>query len=645
MAPGLSLSDAPDALPPSDNDTSQLTPLRSRAGCWTCREKKVKCDETRPQCRRCVRLHRPCDYEPRSRKPYTRRDKASSRLRASRSRYQDAGSPSHGVSGALDSPQQLGPSPAADSYAPHTPVVEPAPEGTPGSIHTAIHHLSPAQLPGATPRQASRNRYSVSTPLSELQPHDVAFDPSLEVSEACAEILKPSDTDAILCWRFILAPSIDRKQPETTVLAAMWKLAKNSPMVLHMICALGAQHSCYLDRQNGERDESAQRALKLRAVEHYGSSLRLLVVATTQDEGRIEELDLILATLWLMLEYEQRFGDGSGSGLTAHLKGAGSILRGRIHQLRDMIEGDGHSTWSSSEDYGSRKSTTGNRSWTLSDFASRIVVWISYKDGAAALNGFGGFFNEALGEALADPDQDYAQSLAHGFEALQKRANRAYSDSWDPQLSQDHLLEDIHSRPLFYLYGNTGQIRFLLSRLVTLRNSDEAAFETSRRQVAQLLTATIDRYAEFLDIAHTLHLTENESHRMFVINVRVISAHYHAAVLCYFRIVRRDAPLDGRQRAALSCIVNIGHQTYADEEKTGMSALAWPLFVAAMETDDALHQTWIMDRYVDLSEQGENYRRAHAVLKTAFSMQRYHERRVDLMELLRNTSQHNRFLI
>ncbi|SMQ52596.1 unnamed protein product [Zymoseptoria tritici ST99CH_3D7] len=36
---------------------------RSRAGCWTCRGRKVKCDETHPRCGPCSRLNRECDWE------------------------------------------------------------------------------------------------------------------------------------------------------------------------------------------------------------------------------------------------------------------------------------------------------------------------------------------------------------------------------------------------------------------------------------------------------------------------------------------------------------------------------------------------------------------------------------------------------
>lgn len=34
-----------------------------RSGCITCRERRVKCDEAKPQCLRCRRLEEPCRYE------------------------------------------------------------------------------------------------------------------------------------------------------------------------------------------------------------------------------------------------------------------------------------------------------------------------------------------------------------------------------------------------------------------------------------------------------------------------------------------------------------------------------------------------------------------------------------------------------
>ncbi|KAL3462375.1 fungal-specific transcription factor domain-containing protein [Aspergillus heterothallicus] len=35
---------------------------RARTGCWTCRARRIKCDEGRPKCRRCARLNVECGY-------------------------------------------------------------------------------------------------------------------------------------------------------------------------------------------------------------------------------------------------------------------------------------------------------------------------------------------------------------------------------------------------------------------------------------------------------------------------------------------------------------------------------------------------------------------------------------------------------
>lgn len=37
--------------------------MKSRRGCIICKQRKVKCDETRPRCRRCEYGDRPCSYQ------------------------------------------------------------------------------------------------------------------------------------------------------------------------------------------------------------------------------------------------------------------------------------------------------------------------------------------------------------------------------------------------------------------------------------------------------------------------------------------------------------------------------------------------------------------------------------------------------
>ncbi|KAH7364485.1 fungal-specific transcription factor domain-containing protein [Rhexocercosporidium sp. MPI-PUGE-AT-0058] len=60
LQPGLASS----SNPPPENRRSRIPP-RSKSGCWTCRTRKVKCDEARPTCGQCARLGYTCDYNPR----------------------------------------------------------------------------------------------------------------------------------------------------------------------------------------------------------------------------------------------------------------------------------------------------------------------------------------------------------------------------------------------------------------------------------------------------------------------------------------------------------------------------------------------------------------------------------------------------
>ncbi|KAI5251418.1 hypothetical protein E4T42_04273 [Aureobasidium subglaciale] len=47
----------------STSSTRPRLSHRSRAGCWTCRKRKVKCDEVHPRCGPCTRLNKECDWE------------------------------------------------------------------------------------------------------------------------------------------------------------------------------------------------------------------------------------------------------------------------------------------------------------------------------------------------------------------------------------------------------------------------------------------------------------------------------------------------------------------------------------------------------------------------------------------------------
>ncbi|CAD0018236.1 unnamed protein product, partial [Aureobasidium pullulans] len=60
-------TDAPQRVSLSDSqgvrkEQQRRPQTRSKNGCWTCRKRRVKCDEVRPQCSGCVRLYKNCHY-------------------------------------------------------------------------------------------------------------------------------------------------------------------------------------------------------------------------------------------------------------------------------------------------------------------------------------------------------------------------------------------------------------------------------------------------------------------------------------------------------------------------------------------------------------------------------------------------------
>ncbi|KAL4812154.1 fungal-specific transcription factor domain-containing protein [Aspergillus spinulosporus] len=509
---------------------------RSRNGCWTCREKKVKCDERRPKCIRCLRLGRHCDYVPRPRKPYVR---GAPRRRCSQTDKQP-------LDRHAQQPLQLGES---DSPQPRP---------------------SPASAASTAPAES-------------------------------APLLSPADRDAIYYFRTAVSQSVDTKDVEFSVPAIIAALAETEPMVLHMVCALGHHERC---TQQPTDDATAA------AVEHY-STVMLLIAQALQDPPRSDwpHLDSTLVTLWLMIVYEQRYGDGLGLGLRAHLRGAALVLQHRLGSLRHLLEHD---------------VADPDALWPISPLAGRMIVWIAFLDASAESNQLGGDFNRVLGAAMTGLAENEILSRLRGYTAIQRYATSLHRVTWGARYPQQQLLEDLESREVLALYGECGQMRHVLAQL--------AETPADPLPVARALHDISQRYGHLLAAARFLELGGAGDHRQFVRNMRFVVPFYHAAVLWYFRITAPTTPFrhSEKQQHALDEILALAYQAYRDEGEPAMARIAWPLFMTAIETDDLAHQDWVCLRFANLCGRGENYRRAEKALQFVLAKQRQSGGRVDV---------------
>jgi len=587
-ATSLSPRSSPDSGPIKKNGSG----CRSRTGCWTCRGKKVKCDEKQPRCERCIRLGRDCDYTPRPRKkigPKWRRV-----LEAERRRQEEQGA-LWIETGQMASVDQV------------------------SSVST-----STGSGPGIGLSLGTTLLDNVV--LSEL--------PHVPLSPACVNILAASDYEAIYYFRTSFAAIQHTKNPRYSVPSIIIKLAASNPMLMHMVVALaGQQMQAQLQHPNEDNQAS---------VAHYGAAMRLMAEAV----GSIEtshHLDVVLAVLWLMMLYEQRFGDGTGNGLSKHLKGAVSILRTRSHVLTV------HSTATREPEPGHQiVSTTMTQEQSQlipSLFATRMIVWMLGIDAIASSYGLGGQLNMEL-YRLCCPEtvKGDMEAVFNWAGSLHRHTRPLFRTIWGDVYPTYEILDDLENTEVNDLSRESAQLRYMVAELASLYHKDFESAKRREKTVEQVLWLIGAKHADLLEVAATIREGSIEWRRLYS-NIRLIVPHYHAVVLEFFRVTDPQGTRNDRQRLALGEIMKLAFQAHKYEGDTAIRHIAWPLLVAFLETDDFVHREWILQRFKSLRVFGNNYWRAQKLLESTITEQGRLGRRVNTLNFVGSDPLFERFVV
>ncbi|KAJ6003493.1 hypothetical protein N7451_006040 [Penicillium sp. IBT 35674x] len=596
MAPNSTISEATSQEDCMDTGRSS----RSRLGCQTCRDKKVKCDEQQPQCRRCIRLNRECNYMIRPRKKYSRRNQSSRPDRASGVEAQ---------SSSLDVANR--PNRTAVEYQKTLTNQSDAIVDTEG-LSEGSACLAPLEIN--------------SLPLNSSSPY-----PETPLSAPHPLVLSEYDHEAIHYVRFEMAHRVDTKPPQYSGPALVWTLAQKSPMVLHMICALGLLQLC---RKSPHCSTIPSRVSE--AMTHYAAGLRLLAVAI-DNLAHTSDLDFILATLWLMISYELVHGGATGAGLSVHLRGAAVLLQGQLKNLRNFINSPNR-LYSATTREIETKSSFDDGNFGITRVTSQLLLWIAIVDGSAALNGINAAFNHMLGEAMHDLADNETSSRLRGFRILQQYATLVNQEVWGSDYPQNEVIEDLQCSQIFSLQAETGQLRYMLSKVADHAPHDEAYFRRELDTLAHAIQDVASRYEGLLTTARLVELSKAGLQRRFVLNLCTIVPFYYGVVLLFSSLYESSGALSDRQRLAMREIMTLAFEAYTVEGDQAVYKISWPLFIVALESDDMIHRAWILDRFGTLAREGENLRRAHAALISALSRQRPHKRPVRYMELLRHSN-------
>lgn len=434
-------------------------------------------------------------------------------------------------------------------------------------------------------------------------------------SSACSLDLTSADHEAIRYFRTTFARIQHTKNPDYSLFSIIFTLAEDEPMVMHALLALGGNEIEFRRNSNSDGIVSHPpttgqgRHGKWTPVQHYSAALGLLAdVIGAADDGRQLELDPVFAVLYLMLVYEQKYGDGSCSGLSNHLAGAALIVKHRCQNLPDQIS---KRRWQGTPVLTRTKQRQGQTDeHGLSLFVIRLLVWIALCDSTAATFGVGGQFNREI-KIIMGPDDT---SSVPGFDALHRSSDSLYRSMWGGSYPQVELLDDVENRDIFAFLCACMQLRAMIAGLASLDVNElrqrvpaiEAAFEKIDK-----------RYGELLEVASNISLSTDSSHRL-VANIRAFVPLYHASKLELMRLIRGKGVVTSTEivpKAHISAIIDLAIQADKHQGIEAVIRVAWPLFMVALETNDKVHQRWILGRFQMMSRYSKNLERAHRFLK------------------------------
>jgi hypothetical protein len=521
---------------------------RSVHGCLTCRQKKVKCGEQRPQCDRCIRLRLACDYRHRQRKPYSRRRRAEPQSDVNQNRL------------------------ASDQLAQ-------------GSVQ---HDSSPGRdhvVTGANP-----------------------------VIYECHE------REAIDYYRSTITRSQHAKNGKYNVLSMIYELATKSDVIMHMVLAISRSEMLSTQSSNpveGQNDEFA--------IMHYSSALRK-VACYIDGLDTNSSLDAILVAVYLMLSYEQRFGDREGSGLSKHLKGLASIVRTKCagYPLLQARHNRCAPSTVKTVELCAEKEAQG----VATLFTIRMLEWICFLDAGASSFGLGGDFNAAVHDLFSNRSEtDHvlpvrrASRFIDNFNAMQNYTNQLACRFWGSGYPSEELIDDISTHALYDLYGASVQLRYLISQLQQTCPGGVQSRAVDEGEIEDIFEEVYAEHREYFILADRLD-SETGTSLQVIRDLPQIIPQYHAAFLFYLRCTAKRTYRIEKRQTGIQSMINLAFRAYQHGGDQAMLRIAWPLFMLVLETDDQFYREWSLTRLCALEKFGKNYSQAAAFAKEFTAQER-----------------------
>ncbi|PYI05515.1 Rh-like protein/ammonium transporter [Aspergillus sclerotiicarbonarius CBS 121057] len=523
---------------------------RSKNGCSTCRRRKVKCGEERPVCKRCCNLRLTCEWG-----IPVKRGKAHAPVR-----HLQPAQPRWPTSDVITTTTNgLLPATPSSSCADVTSAILHPHYAT--TLAALWHRQSPA-APDLTPVSPDVI-FPAGWPFPPYQPSPL-FRPLSDPGLTCANSLVLTEHDQKY-FQYFPSSSVVFYYMKNWQWSSFRYLyegpATTSRVIMRMILALSASDM----HRNGLVVRSPGRpTAEDHGRYHYGMAVKEFrqLLETPKPQVSFVELEMIFATMFLMVAYEWQFGH-CVRHLHLHLQGVRSLLETHpeLFHIRNVNE-----VLLAME--AEQPGDTVSRASFISD---QFLLWMLYID--------------VNRRSIGTTDSLYDYVLNADNEALHPdhlyRCARLWSRCfWGKQYPDQEVSDDMENyRGLEFLHVGYTLWHKLWKCL------DDTSTYTGDALFTEMMTVR-DKYS---DLLLTAKFASPGSTRRTLNTIYMAVNNFYAQILFHRRLFDPLRPPSALHRQALTNIIDNAHKQYTADPRL-LRRLHWPLLMAIVETDDPIQR-------------------------------------------------------
>ncbi|KAJ5086462.1 hypothetical protein NUU61_007769 [Penicillium alfredii] len=435
----------------------------------------------------------------------------------------------------------------------------------------------------------------------------------------------------------ILVVILGKHWPWSTLSYAYHRVAVKEPMVMSMMLASTARE-IYRSQIYEQGDVPGQSvgddSPDTDGSVHYGRALAGLREALKQDVKSPQKIEGIFITLWLMIDYENRFGSGA-SAINIHIRGVESLLHNHIvpllkHQAASasrieasLADSSPKSSYPSQAFLNASSASLASSSRPLDELRCTSVplflLWTLYFFTPGAL-----FFGSGMSRLDTDilqfflrsePDNPAPLSLPELYRISRQSPSRFWGDEY-PVSAQ---LDDQENLPGLTLYHRSHVVQFKITELCKHRVApNSVSTEDSYQWIINEINALALEFDTVLTLAKSSPSCEVTDDGRRVMETIYWSSITYYSTIVYFHLCFRETLSESSNEQsdaqilplnnAVSQVLGLSLKLHHSRPRL-MVRITWPLFIAGIATSDRIYQDWVSIRLRELGRYGQNYTR------------------------------------